>query len=426
VALVRHLRSASASAVGLCFLLTSATVAQEAVAQETVTWLADRGEAIAQARKQGKLLLVVQLSGDFARNAADSSEAKTYRGTALADPGVARVLHERYVVTYQQVGEAESLRKLHPVKTQPVRTEFAATYVCLPDLRVLHFIPGFVTSAELLEELKWAGMSYRAIVELPAMDEGPAARRAHLAAAAKGDVALFERAFKTRWTGEALAAGPSTVDLPAALSAARGTLELSLSQRLGKSWQRTPAQDAIAALTAHGGLGREMAHLTLGEFPLVPLGDLERPAFEACTGDRFWQASRRRQSLANWWTAGASSGKPLMLVVADDAFAPGAGESSALAWPPAKADALPLHAQFVVSTLSLDEFAALATDAKWEPQTYRAAAPPRFMVFAAGGKPSALLGKGTSLNRLAQAMTAASGAGARTALAAGESIDDDH
>jgi hypothetical protein len=382
-------------------------------------WLADRQQAVAAARKQGKLLLVVQLSGDFAQNSAEAVPAKTYRTVALSDPRVAKELTQRFIAVHQHVGEADVLRKLAAAKTQPPRIEYALSYVCLPDLRVLHFIPGFVSSDELLAELTWAEKCYGNLAGVTAADEAAVVRKEHHKAVAKADWPAFERSFKSRWAGESLASGPSTFDLPAAFVAARAAFDLSLAQRLGKSWQRLPAQEALGVLSAHGGLAREMAHLVMCEFPLVPLSDLERPAYEACAKERFWEASRRREMLATWWTASAASGKPLLVVVADDAFTHSANESNALVWPPAKADALPLLAQFAVQTVSLDEFAALATDAKLEPMTYRAAASPRYVLFAAGGKPAALLVKGASLTRLAQAMTAATGTGALAATSAG-------
>lgn len=419
MALLRHHRLLALACV-LCWPLAGAT------AQEKVAWLSDRAEVAIQARKDGKLLLVVHLSGDFAKNAADSAEAKTYRAAALADPRVRKELSSRFVVLYQQAGEAEVLRKLLAAKTQPVRTDFALTYVCLPDLRVIHFISGFVSADQLLGELAWAEKSYATIAGLPSADEPLVARKAHQAAIAKSDWALFERSFKTRWTAESLANGPSTVELPAVLTAAHGAVELSLAQRMGKSWQRLGAQNALPPLLAHGELGRDLAHLVLSEFPLVSLGDLERPAFEVCTGHRFWQASRRREALASWWKTETAGSKPLLLVVADDGLSQSASDASGHVWPPAKPETLPLLAQFAVQTVSLDELAAVASDAGLDPLTYRATNPPRFVTLAAGGKSPVLLGKAASLTRLAQVMSAAkSGTGALAATTAGEPSDEE-
>ncbi len=388
-------------------------------------WLAERSTAIQQARQRGKLLLVVQFSGDFAAGADNSPEAATYRAFALADPRIAKLLADRFVVAYEQVGSAESLRRLPPVKLQPKRPEYALAYVCLPDLRVVHFLPGFVSSGELLAELAWAERCYARVARAAADEEPLVARRAHRTAIAREDAALFGRAIKSRWTDDALPGGPSTVDLPAAVVAARETFEASLTQRLGKSWQRTAAGEAIPALVMHGGLARELAHLLLSEYPLVSLADLERPAYEALTGERFWKASSRRDALQQWWSREMAAARPILLVVRDDPFAPDAGASSPLVWPPVKNDTLPLLPRFAVEVVSHDELAALATDAGLEPIVYRAQTPPRYVILPAGGKPAVTLWKGTSLTRLAQAMNTATGAGALAVTTAGGSSDEE-
>jgi hypothetical protein len=403
-------------------------------ADEAPLWFDSRAEAAMLARKEGKLLLVVQLSGDFARNAAAARELQIYRNVATADPRVAAEFRSRYVLTWQQVGEADSLRKLPAASVRSKgaaeqRTEYAITYICLPDERVLHFVPGFVTSEELLVELAWAEKCYAKAAEALAAGEQLAARQAHLAAAAKSDLAIFHKQFPSRWSGDTLAEGPSTVDLPAALAAARDSVAQSLALRLGGSRPRKDMPALLAALAAHGTLGREIAHAVLAEFPLVALDDLERPAFEACSGLRFWSASRRREKLAQWWKESLSSGKPVLLVVADDSHAKAADRSGAFKWPPEDTDAVPRLSLFESELVSIDELAALATDVSLPAMSYRAGqSPPRYLIFSAGGKPAAQLGKSTSLTRLSQALEAATGSGALVTAASkrkGESDADD-
>ena len=418
MAILCHLRR---SAIVVCL---ACTLVGASWAAERAPWLADRAAAVQQARRQGKLLLIVQFSGDFALAADNSAEAALYRTFALSDPSVAKTLADRFVVAYEQVGSAESLRKLSPEKLQPKRPEYAFTYICLSDLRVVHFVPGFISAGELAAELKWAERCYAKVASAAADEELLATRQAHLAAIARSDLALFTRAHKSRWERDALPPGPSTFDLPAAVVAARETFEASLTQRLGKSWQRTAAGEAVPALAMHGGLTRELAHLLLAEFPLVSLADLERPAYEALTGERFWKVSHRREALKQWWSREMAAARPILLVVRDDPFAADANANSPLLWPP-KTDALPLLSRFAVEVLSHDELAALASDAGLEPIVYRAVTPPRYVILPAGGKPAVTLWKGTSLSRLAQAMNAATGAGALAVTTAGGSSDEE-
>ena len=429
---VPHYRHA---ALAFCAALGCLLISLQAHADEAPRWFDNRADAALQARMEGKLLLVVQLSGDFARNPADARELQIYRTITAADPRVAAEFRSRYVVAWQHIGEADVLRKLAagPVRskgTAEQRSEYAITYICLPDERVLHFFPGFVTSDELLVEMAWAESCYGNVAAALAADEAFAARQAHEATVAKSDLALFHKRFPSRWSGNALTAGPSVVDLPAALAAARETVAQSLAQRLGGNWPRKDLPALLSALSAHGALGREIAHPVLAEFPLVALSDLERPAFEACSGQRFWAGSRRREKLAQWWKESLASGRPVLLVVADDLHAQGAGESHAFQWPPEKADGLPRLPRFANELVSIDELAALATDVSLPAMSYRAGqSPPRYLVFSAGGNPAAQLSKSAGLSRLSQALEAASNTGALATAASkreGESdVDDD-
>lgn len=406
-------------------------------AAEGVTWLTDPAAAAEQAQKQGKLLLVLHLSGDFTTTAADSREAKIYHSIALTDDRVQKELRQRYVCSWQQVGEPNSLRPISPIKNaakkkglKPApRPDYAILYICLPDGRVLHFVPGFLSSKELLAELAWAEKCYVKMNDAAAADEPLAARRAHLAVIAKQDLALFNKRFPSRWKEDALSDGPSTIDLPDAFAAARTTLEQSLTVRLGASWRPKDAPANLAALISHGSFGRELAHQVLAEFPLVALFDLERPAYEACARQRFWQPSRRRAELANWWQQAAAKIQPVLLVVLDDVFATKARSANDdFLWPPPDAMTLPELAKFAVEIVTVDELAALAADAHLKPILYRESeSPPRYVLYDNAAKRTTELGRATSFQRLSQAMhaTVTSGAKAPLAGAEGEETDEE-
>ena len=404
------------------------------VAAEGVTWLTDPAAAAEQAQKQGKLLLVLHLSGDFTTTAAGSREAKIYHSIALTDDRVQKELRQRHVCLWQQVGEPESLRPLSPIKSaakkglkHPPRPDYAILYICLPDGRVLHFVPGFLSSEELLAELAWAEKCYIKMNDAAVADEPLAARRAHLAAVAKQDLALFNKRFPSRWKEDALADGPSTIDLPDAFAAARTTLEQSLTVRLGASWRPKDAPANLTALMSHGNFGRELAHQVLAEFPLVALFDLERPAYEACTRQRFWQSSRRRESLADWWQQAAAKNQPVLLVVLDDVFAnrPRAASEEFL-WPPPNLETLPDLAKFAVEVVTVDELAGLAADARLGPIPCRPTeSPPRYVLYDRDGKRNAELVRSTSFSRLSQAMHATVTSGAKVPLAGAEGEETD-
>jgi hypothetical protein len=387
-------------------------------------WLGDLAAATAQAQKQGKLLLVVHLSGDFTAELALGPEADIYRTVVLSDARVTELLKERFVVLCQAVGPPSNLRPVAAARTrQPApRDPLAITYIALPDGRVLHFIPGFLSSDQLLAELAWVESAYPKLLEAAAADQPLAVRNCHLAQVAAIDRTTFASAFASRWENGQLRHGPSTVDLPPALRAARATFARVLAGRVAAGSDRR----AFDALAAHGSLGVELAHLVLAEFPLVDLSDLARPAFEACAQRRYWSASLRREQLVRWQADRMAEGQPLLLVVADDPFAAREGENEPFAWPPASAAAMPQLVDLSTQVVSIDELAQLIADAGWDSVTYKPAeGPPRFLIYEDGAKPAARISQKEGTTRLAQAITAMKRGAVAVKVVAGEGADDE-
>lgn len=372
-------------------LATFALGLPTARADEPVAWLTDRSAAIAQARKTGKLLLVVHLSTDF--TAADplaSNEAKLYRLAALADSRTAAAVKQRYVVLLRAVGESGAVRLNR--KDKAAAQDCALTYICLPDERVLHFVPGFLSAADLLAELAWAERAYGNLAKLPPGEQSASLRQSHLATIARADLADFTRRFPSRWTGEELLGGESTVDLPAATAAARVVFEAALEKRLGPVWQRESQNGGLAALAAHGSIGGELAHLILAEFPLVALSDLARPAYAACSGRRMFSpvSSRRRTDLDAWWAVAANAHRPTLLVIADDDYFAATFKPvketdvdvrpTKLRWPPDSPTEIPGLSGVATQLVTIDELNVLLTDARLPEVTYVRGQPLRFLL----------------------------------------------
>ena len=314
------------------------------VAAEPVAWLADEAAAITRARKQGKLLLVVQLTGDFAKNSAESREAQIYRRVTLADRRVAAALADRFVVTYRHVGEADTLQRQYPPKQKPplAPAEQAITYVCLPDLRVLHCVPGFVSADELLKELAWVEGAYSKLLQAPEAEQPLALRTAHLAAVAKADAALFAKLFPSRWQDSSLAGG--RIDGRSAAGFGGGSRRRS-SGRSSSGWgpvgsQPTrrpcwPRSDRTACLAASSATWcwpsfRSSPYPTCSGRRLKParVGGSGRPRGAA----RRWRnggrkhASRNPPPCSSWPTTRSPSARP--------------SESQPLVWPPENVETL--------------------------------------------------------------------------------------
>jgi hypothetical protein len=254
-------------------------------------------------------------------------------------------------------------------------------------------------------------------------------RAAHRGAVDQQDLDGFASLFPTRWTEDSPAPEYSTVDLPEGIAAARSVWDWSQRQRLGargpldlkdksKRLARVPAQsDRLAALAEHGRLGSDFAHLLLSEFPLVYLSDLAGPAFEACAGQRFWQASPRRGELARWWADCCKNGRRTLLISADNGSAAdeNSPSKSRLAWPADDAARLAELWRMATQLVTIDELAVLLTDANLPPLAYDPiAGPPRFILHDARGfRYAEVAAKDATAEKLADVLRTAVGPRAR-------------
>lgn len=397
-------------------------------AAEPAAWLTNRAQAAELARKQGRLLLVVHVSGDFATSAGDCQEAQLYRKLLLGDARVAAALSGRFVIACQLMGEPKALPRWPSQSQGGVRqdsasgeavlrrpTEMAIAYICLPDERVLHFVPGFVSAAELLAELEWVETTYSQLIKASEADMAATLRSAHLGAIVVQDGEALTSQIPTRWSANSPPPDYSTVDLPHWLAAARAVWDWSQRQRLGAAGgplnlrdraRRRPGPVArsttLSALAAHGRLGPDFAHLVLSEFPLAYLSDLAEPAYEACTGERCWHVSPRRSQLAAWYASCAKHGRRTLLIVSVEAPQPEwivtgqpegdppqqdqpAGDA-ATRWPDEKAIELAALWRVAAQVVTIDELATLLTDAALPPLAYDpVVGPPRFVLHDARG-----------------------------------------
>jgi hypothetical protein len=380
-------------------------------------WMSDLAEATAQAQKQGKLLLVVHLNTDFAVDGRASKAAQLFRAVALSEDELQKRLQSRFVVVCQGAGASDRLRGAAATRGKATsRVEpTALTYFCLPDGRVLHFVPGYLTSSELGAAVDWVEATYAQLLRVPSREMEHALRECHAQRIHAADRQAFAASFPSRWSAGELKAGPSTADLPAALTAARNTFARSLRQRVASE----TGPRGASVLSTQGTIGAELAHLVMSEFPLISLADLQRPAFETWARQRYWAASSRREMLAAWWNERVDRDEPALLVIADDVFAwvePTAADpqdavaQDTVTWPPAASAVAPELQRIATQIVSVDELAQLMADADIPAIRYSLAhGPPRFLLARGGGEAPLVIRKSEGTARLVRLLAAESG-----------------
>ena len=243
---------------------------------------------------------------------------------------------------------------------------------------MLHFIPGFVSSDELLAELSW--VERLQVLQAAAEDQCLALRSATCQVAA-ADRAIFAVQFESRWADAATRHGPSTVDLPPAVQAAYATLARVLAGR-------------TAVRAGRPGALRRAAHAAWGllptwcssEFPLVALDDLRGRCLRCLPGGAL-DASPRREMLETGGPIAATAGRACCSSLRTMPLPPARVEP--FAWPPPNVAAMPLLDRLATQVVSLDELAELIADADLDSVTYKPAdGPPRFLLYRGGAKPT--------------------------------------
>jgi hypothetical protein len=369
------------------------------IAAEGITWVTDLDDADHQAREQKKLLIVVDFAEDFTRVTGATRSQKAYASVALSENRCRQLLDVGFVLVSRNVGEATSFSATLPTKGDPKvpGTEHAITYFVTPDGRVLHFLSGFVSAETFFKEAKWTLACYADAQRFPDTEQPQAFRDSHL-----------ERIPSDNPLGQFSIhqAKPSEADVFRLLGAARKAREQALLARLGENFPGPEAAKLLTTMAAHGEVEADQAHVLLSEMPLIRLLDLERPAWTVLTGQRFRQATSRRDELCQWLKHAIAKDKPVLLVV--DGVQPVPASSKPVLekvpWPPKSSTVKSLLPKVEVSQLSQDELAALIYDAKLPNITYSVSKPPRFVVLYSGGMRQEVISEEEGYTRLGRVL----------------------
>jgi hypothetical protein len=130
-----------------------------------VPWRGSPSDAMDRAAVEGKLALVLHVSGSADDEWFADTLPRAFRNRTLANKELGAAVTARYVAAVQKVVPQRSA-------TGPKPHGAIASYFCTPDGRVVHAVPGFVPADGFLAEANWAA-------SLPADDDRAAMRVAH-------------------------------------------------------------------------------------------------------------------------------------------------------------------------------------------------------------------------------------------------------
>lgn len=265
--LVRRGRS-SAVAVTIALMLFAASIAFG----ETIQWQTLKA-ATEQARAQKKLLMVVQGPDGITTLASDSSIAKSYVQAALKDERLKDFYEFRVVAHYRATGPTPTTNAPARKRKETSMTRNVVTYFCLVgetrDLETLHFFVGYPTSEQLQTHCDWACELQAQIAKLSASERREVVREAHRKRL------LHEPALPAKRTTRRA--------VRKIVMEASKLRDQKLLARFGKGWTAVEQRKLLGALRPHAELENTVGHAVLAEHPLVPLSELEQPAFKEFT-----------------------------------------------------------------------------------------------------------------------------------------------
>jgi hypothetical protein len=398
-------------AAGVALLAASASAADE------LPWIADRMAAFAKAADERKLVLVIDVAGDFLVDPAASPQLTFYRSLALSDRRVAELIASRFIVTIRNVGPSPALQT-SAAKGEPQAppNDFAIAFICLPSQRVLHFVPGLVSADVMLAHLHWADDCNRQRLQASPGDGSWLVHQRHAQATLPAHRKAFFERRPSRWQTDSQAPSAGSRDgFLAAARVASAIRDQMLSERLRGTLPSEAAQQAMfTVLASHGELEPGTAHQLLSEYPLPRLDEVERPLYEIVSRQRYWERPAGGGAISSWWSAPKNQRRFRLLVVKQDPFYGPELTSQQPTIVPVLLAALPVDRRQVAgTTVTLEELAVLVAEAKLEPIRFTAKeGPPRYVVFDARGFLICQLPAAeATIQRLSQALRATSKAG---------------
>jgi hypothetical protein len=130
-----------------------------------IPWQGSPADAMDRAAAEGKLALVLHVSGSADDEWFADTLPRAFRNRTLANKELGAGVADRYVAALQKVVPQRSA-------TGPKPGGAVASYFCTPAGRVVHVVPGFVAADTFLAEANWAA-------NLPADADLAAMRAAH-------------------------------------------------------------------------------------------------------------------------------------------------------------------------------------------------------------------------------------------------------
>ena len=311
-------RSANRITVLVCALFVSSA------SGDVIPWAADLDTASEQAAKSNSFVLVVDLPKTTASDTATAAANKAFLLSSLGSPEQLNLVERHFVPVLRQVGVPNYIHYQHPDQSH-LRNRTAAakrgrpvTYFCTADLRVLHFVVGYVGADQLIAATQWTIDHSRMTRNEAAGDAtqwqtwlGIAHRDTFPEATERALEKLSQRLRNSR-SEHVTTDGETVRAIVHAVSLLRQQRALEL---IGKKQQGTD-DAAIVRFAALDGQLCDAGHLTMSLLPLVGLPKLEQHVYEILAdGHCYTQHAPRIKAIQAHMQQSSARGQPVLCVV---------------------------------------------------------------------------------------------------------------
>jgi len=109
----------------------------------------------------------------------------------------------------------------------------------------------------------------------------------------------------------------------AVVEIANGVRQRELAARFSADWPGAQLPALASALTLHGDIHTDFAHLILSELPLVTLDRLAASCFETIYDRAYWLPTSRRSAIHRWFVSRLLLNRPMLLVLLNNASVDG-------------------------------------------------------------------------------------------------------
>lgn len=295
-----------------------------------IPWAIDLDAASEQATKTNAFVLVVDIPKSTSSDKSTAAANHAFLHSSLGNPEQLNLVERHFVPVLRHVGVPNHIFYQHPDQSRDQNRAAAkigrpVIYFCTADLRVLHFVVGYVGADQLISATRWTIDHSRMTRNEAAGDAmqwqtwlGTAHRDTFTESTERALEKLSQRLRNSK--SEHITTDGETVRaIVHAVSLLRQQRALEL---IGENEQGTE-NAAILRFAALDGQLCDAGHLTLSMLPLARLADLKQHVYEILAdGHCYTQHAPRIKAIQAHMQQCAARGQPVLCVVHQRATKP--------------------------------------------------------------------------------------------------------